>query len=529
MGSGGEYAEVSLGSPTTSPSNLSDARAALVPARPADLRQSGTGRRRAGCGGVFIRDPRLRGVGAARTEYLDEALRELASSDRWWCVPAIQPVRCWTSPPSTGHGRTAPATPRRSPVGGTVRSPIHSPRPESPNTVDTPYAIPPGRCSTAGSAYRVFTPFYKAWLARGWPAPADPVVETPAVACWRRFRDEALGAYKRDRDFPALAATSRLSAALHFGQIHPRTILARIPTRGHRPVRANSRGGSSAPTCFWHQPQAVWSSLDPASTPTCATTMTTRCSRRGGRAHRLPFVDAGMRQPRRRGLDAQPPADGDRQFLDQGPAPAPGNAARRGSCSTWSTPTWRTTNWAGSGWPGWDRRGAPLPDLQPRHPRPAGSTRRGPHPSLRPRTRRRPDPTNLGCSPPTTRRPWWTMPANATRPSPASRRCPHADPAHIRWAGITGDGPISGRMSNGCPVVAVLSLKGGVGKTTVTLRARECGHARGQAGTRRRPPIRKPTRQRDSTSPSRRPTPPPTLYDGREGGAGRHQRLRMGT
>jgi deoxyribodipyrimidine photo-lyase len=123
----------------------------------------------------------------------------------------------------------------------------------------SPYAVAPGTLRTgAGSPYRVFSPFRRAWLEHGWrePAPsaAEPVSwarpaadlgvqalpptpdlgpvrlpdagETSARRRWAAFRDGALADYDQARDRPDLPGTSRLSPALKYGEIHPRTILS---------------------------------------------------------------------------------------------------------------------------------------------------------------------------------------------------------------------------------------------------------------------------------------------------------------
>lgn len=117
----------------------------------------------------------------------------------------------------------------------------------------------------AGEPYRVFTPFWRAHSAlpaRPEPLPAvrklHPVDKPPqgmkleslellperpwdgglkaswqpgeagAWALLQRFCDEAAGHYKKERDLPALDATSRLSPHLHFGEISPAQIAARL-------------------------------------------------------------------------------------------------------------------------------------------------------------------------------------------------------------------------------------------------------------------------------------------------------------
>ncbi|SEQ22385.1 deoxyribodipyrimidine photo-lyase [Lentzea xinjiangensis] len=110
----------------------------------------------------------------------------------------------------------------------------------------SPYAVAPGRVfKQDGTPFKVFTPFRNAWLNHGWREPAgtdastldwiepDGGVEIPAVreklpdalALWEKFRDERLGDYDRTRDRPDLDATSRMSAFLRWGVLHPRTLL----------------------------------------------------------------------------------------------------------------------------------------------------------------------------------------------------------------------------------------------------------------------------------------------------------------
>lgn len=116
----------------------------------------------------------------------------------------------------------------------------------------------------AGEPYRVFTPFWKSAVARIWdrdpePAPtrmtgvpglvSEPLEslglrprvrwdagiarawtpgESGAFEALDRFADEALSGYATERDFPGRDGTSRLSPHLHFGEISPRQIAARI-------------------------------------------------------------------------------------------------------------------------------------------------------------------------------------------------------------------------------------------------------------------------------------------------------------
>ena len=126
----------------------------------------------------------------------------------------------------------------------------------------SPYAVAPGTLRKAdGDPYRVYSPFQRAWVDHGWhePAPAPtgvtwaevpredrdgvPAVELPedvqlprvpgeeaALAAWEEFRDERLEHYADDRNLPGKDGSSRMSPYLRWGEIHPRTILADLPT-----------------------------------------------------------------------------------------------------------------------------------------------------------------------------------------------------------------------------------------------------------------------------------------------------------
>jgi deoxyribodipyrimidine photo-lyase len=125
------------------------------------------------------------------------------------------------------------------------------------------YLVSPGRVTKDdGSPYKVFTPYFRRWREHGWRAPAktgpksarwidpadvsgagknldipDPGTELPYPAGekaarrrWKKFVDQGLEGYSADRNRPDLDATSRMSAYLHFGNIHPRTLAADLGT-----------------------------------------------------------------------------------------------------------------------------------------------------------------------------------------------------------------------------------------------------------------------------------------------------------
>lgn len=122
---------------------------------------------------------------------------------------------------------------------------------------DSNYVVAPGRVNKPdGTAYKVYTPFYRAWLTHAtmpavplekpksdWLEPVEcmgrPIVqeESPfkirageayALRTLERFLTRAVNNYDEDRNRPDKSGTSHLSHALAHGEIHPRTILARL-------------------------------------------------------------------------------------------------------------------------------------------------------------------------------------------------------------------------------------------------------------------------------------------------------------
>ncbi|HEX4471725.1 MAG TPA: deoxyribodipyrimidine photo-lyase [Nocardioides sp.] len=196
----------------------------------------------------------------------------------------------------------------------------------------SPYAVGPGRVRTRGETpYRVFTPFARAWREHGWsdPAPAPrgvrlgadlsddhaqerltrALVECPvelptageeaALRRWRSFRDQHLADYAEARDRPDLPGTSRLSAYLKVGAIHPRTILSDLS--GARTKAARSYVDELAWREFYAdvlstEPHSAWRDLRPelGSMPYDDPDDLLESWKRGRTG--FPIVDAGMRQ-----------------------------------------------------------------------------------------------------------------------------------------------------------------------------------------------------------------------------------------
>ena len=122
---------------------------------------------------------------------------------------------------------------------------------------DSNYAVAPGLVNKPdGTPYRVYTPFYKLWSTLATHAPVEfkspkvdwlepiecmgrPVATQPspfkirageafALRTFERFLTRAIDRYDEDRNRADLSGTSHLSHALAHGEIHPRTILARL-------------------------------------------------------------------------------------------------------------------------------------------------------------------------------------------------------------------------------------------------------------------------------------------------------------
>jgi deoxyribodipyrimidine photo-lyase len=202
----------------------------------------------------------------------------------------------------------------------------------------SPYLVSPGRVTKPdGSPYKVFTPFLRQWRKTGWREPAksntntarwldpaqlrvkqceipDPGValEVPAGAAaarkqWKSFVDNGLQSYAKDRNRPDLTGTSRMSAHLKFGTIHPRTLVAGLDPRGNgtQAFLRELAFRDFYADVLHHWPASTWrnwnSDFDSIQTDTGAEAKRRFEAWKAGETG-FPFVDAGMRQLRDTGF-----------------------------------------------------------------------------------------------------------------------------------------------------------------------------------------------------------------------------------
>lgn len=199
--------------------------------------------------------------------------------------------------------------------------------------VGSPYAVAPGAVNKDdGTAYAVFTPFSKRWRAVGWErsvsAPADPTWHgAPTVHCdgppsrpdvdfalppsdesavaaqWAEFRDRGPGGldgYKDRRNDPSVPGSSRMSAALRWGLVHPRQLLDDLGTSAdHDHYRSELCWREFYGDVLFRNPTTGWQNLNRRmdkialdSGKKAEERFATWCRGQTG----YPIVDAGMRE-----------------------------------------------------------------------------------------------------------------------------------------------------------------------------------------------------------------------------------------
>lgn len=284
---------------------------------------------------LFVVDPVLwDGAGAVRQNYLVASLRSLgASLGRNLLLIHGRPEEVVPRIAQAAKADAVHIAADYSPYGQARDARVEAALKKTPLIrAGSPYAVAPGRVTKSdGTAYRVYTPFYKAWMQHGWRAPAEdpgdiewwmPVecegyptppelaIELPAAgedAAWQRwetFRATGLADYAELRNRPDLAGTSSLSQYLRFGEIHPRSLLADLGDKDEV-FRKEICWREFYADVLFHNPASTTHSLD-ARYDTIMRWTTGKQAEEFLDAWRngvtgFPFVDAGMRQLRDEG------------------------------------------------------------------------------------------------------------------------------------------------------------------------------------------------------------------------------------
>ena len=286
---------------------------------------------------LFVIDPTFASSGAPRRAFLADALRALDDSmdgalvirhgDPAVVVPALAVEvgadGVYVSRDYAPYGRRRDAA---------VAVALDS-RGARLHGVGSPYAVAPGTVNKEdGTPYAVFTPFSKAWRAIGWDAPLDvpevkwrgaPTVpservdtserrahgsaqtwgveasEVGALEQWRQFLP-LVHDYREVRNLPAIEGTSRLSAALRWGLMHPRQLLADLePSAGADTFASELAWREFYADVLFRKPDTARHNLNQKMIAMVTDTDTAaeeRFARWAAGQTGFPIIDAGMRQ-----------------------------------------------------------------------------------------------------------------------------------------------------------------------------------------------------------------------------------------
>lgn len=295
---------------------------------------------------LFVVDPSMYGaVGAVRQAALVEAMRALGQSMGGRLVIRHGDPRAVVAAVAHEVGaRDVFVTADHAPAGRRRDKAVHEALVESGARlvrVGSNYVVPPGTLLTgAGTPSAVFTPFRKRWEPHTFELPievgdvdwlGDPdircdgrpmvspdgegvdssrwfVTGADASARLDHFIAGSLAGYKVDRNLPSLDGTSRLGTALHFGTMHPRTVLDEV----RRAVAADPSMAEGAEVfvseigwrefyadVLYHRPETAWENLQAGMSGLAVDTDAAakdRFARWTAGQTGYPIVDAGMRQ-----------------------------------------------------------------------------------------------------------------------------------------------------------------------------------------------------------------------------------------
>ena len=207
---------------------------------------------------VFILDPKLiKTAGSKRLAYLGQSLHHLDDSlGNKLHVIAGDQITVLKELMSKNNASSVHISTEYEPYGAKRDESVEASGIKLVRT-GSPYAVAPGRVRKPSddTPYRVYTPFYKAWCIHGWRKPAEspkninaitPTKDARAFPDWKLpdgtkitsageaaalerfkyFQKNGLDNYDEARNLAGIDGTSKMSAHLKWGEIHPRTLLA---------------------------------------------------------------------------------------------------------------------------------------------------------------------------------------------------------------------------------------------------------------------------------------------------------------
>jgi deoxyribodipyrimidine photo-lyase len=207
---------------------------------------------------VFIIDSKLNErTGSNGLAYLAQSLQHLdASLDKKLQVIAGQPIDVLKKLQEKYNAQSVHISAEYEPISAAQDVEIEKSGIKLVRT-GSAYAVAPGRVLKPSdqTPYRVYTPFYRAWLTHGWRKPEQKPKSITAVTPdsdsrqfpdwkvptgvsiteageaaanerFKHFQKNGLDNYDEARNLAGIDGTSKMSAHLTWGEIHPRTLLA---------------------------------------------------------------------------------------------------------------------------------------------------------------------------------------------------------------------------------------------------------------------------------------------------------------
>ena len=282
---------------------------------------------------LFVLDDALRGPsGAPRLAFLYRCLRELEErTEGRLRVLTGQPEQVLARVAREVGATGVHVSSDHGPYGRERDERVRSALGETPLVATgSPYGVTPGTLRKAdGTAYRVYTPYARAWRERGLRSPAtspravawtdgtlptdgvppDPDLgdvrlpeagEAAALTTWQAFAADGAASYADLRNLPGVQGTSVMSAYLKYGCIHPRTMHSALGrSQGEQVYAGELIWRDFYADVLWHAPTSAREDLTQQlaglqydeGAQADVRFQAWACGRTG-----FPIVDAGMRQ-----------------------------------------------------------------------------------------------------------------------------------------------------------------------------------------------------------------------------------------